>query len=384
MKLCEYLSQLDKKDIEVIANNLEVIDGYDMKKEFGNKYMIDLIVHDRLLNINYLYALLDNKVKVKFDYEVLEDIKRITFGINVKNENNTELFEKCGLIFDENHMPEDLRELLVNKYRKELIANLQNPVVYNKHTPFLKLILFTSKIYHDEKVPINTGEIYKYKYIKLIKSYLISKNLVTYVDNKYITLNIDNYSKWIKGKKEIIKEFYDYVFTNNHKLKVKELFYRLMSIQINTEEWIDLKKIQWLMNEYSEESSFALDIGLIVQAKDDEDEVCIQLNKEVLSMFNNDIFDESNNAQIIITPDSEVFISYKDDPLFILMLSQFGKLKNKIDNNDYFLVFDISTSSIKTSKIGDYTYEDFWECLQTNCNDIPDLVSEQLMEVLNK
>lgn len=41
--------------------------------------MIKLIVSNRLLNAKYLYELLDNQLKVKFDSEVLENIKKITF-----------------------------------------------------------------------------------------------------------------------------------------------------------------------------------------------------------------------------------------------------------------------------------------------------------------
>lgn len=236
MKLHEYLSQLDIKDIEVIGNNLEVIDGYDMKETFSKIYMVKLIVENRLLNIDYLYRLLDNRAKVKFDCEVLENIKRITFGIDDRNEKNTELLEKCGLIFNGHQIPEDLRILLIDKYIKELIANPESPIIYNKHTPFLKLILFVSRIYYNEKVLINTGEIYKYKHIKIIISYLLSKNIIVYVENKYMVLNMDNYDKWIKGKKEIINDFYYYFLENNNKLKVKDLFYRLMSIQVNPEE----------------------------------------------------------------------------------------------------------------------------------------------------
>jgi len=141
-------------------------------------------------------------------------------GIYPKNENSVKSLKECGLIFNKNVIPEDLRVLLIDKYRKELIANPVNQVLYNKHTPFLKLILFTSKIYHDGKITKNIGEIYKYKHIKLIISYLFSKNLVSYVDNKYIVLNIDNYDKWLKGKNEIIKEFYNYIFENSNKIKV--------------------------------------------------------------------------------------------------------------------------------------------------------------------
>ncbi|OBR90025.1 hypothetical protein CLRAG_36170 [Clostridium ragsdalei P11] len=382
MKLHEYLSQLDIRAIEIIGNNLEVIDNYDMKEKFSKSYMIKLIVNDRLLNANYLYKLLDNKAKVEFDYEVLENIKKITFGINVKNQNNIDQLAKCGLIFDGQHIPEDLRKLLINRYRKELVVNLKNPVIYNKHTPFLKLILFVSRIYYNEKVLINTGKLYNYNYKKIIISYLLSKNLITYVENKYITLNINNYDSWIKGKKGIINEFYSYFFKSKSKLKVKELFYRLMSIQVNIEEWIDVKKIKWLLKEYTEEVSFALEIGLIIKCKEDEE--YIQLSNEVWNMFSKDTFDKYNNEEIVITPDSEVFISYKDDPLFILMMSQFGKLKNEISNDDYFLVFDISVSSVKSSQIGDYTYKKFLRNLKTRCNNIPDLVCEQLIEVNKK
>lgn len=381
MRLQEYLFQLDKKDIEVICNNLEAIDKSDMNKDLGKKYMIDLIVRDRLLNNKYLYAMLDNKLKVKFDDDILRDIQRITFGISIENEKSIELFRECGLIFNKNQVPEDLRTLLIDKYRKEFIVNLENPIIYNKQTPLLKLILFTSRIYQDGKITMNTGELSKYKYIKLINSYLISKNLVKYIENKYMSLNIDQYYAWASRKKDIIKEFYEYVFENNDQPKIKELFYRLMLIQGNENEWIDFSKIQCLMKEYEEEITYTLDIGLILQAKDDKE--YIQLNSEVWSIFDRDIFNESNKSQIIITPDFEVFISYKDDPLLILMLSLFGKLKNEISNNDYFLVFDISSIHMKNSHIGNYTFDDFFESLKIHCNDIPDLVNEQLMKSLN-
>ncbi|MFW2490251.1 hypothetical protein ACN077_17055 [Clostridium chromiireducens] len=381
MRLQEYLFQLDKKEIEVICINLEAIDKNDMNKDLGKKYMIDLIVRDRLLNSKYLYAMLDNKLKVKFDDDTLRDIQRITFGISIENEKSIELFRECGLIFNKNQVPEDLRTLLIDKYRKEFIVNLEDPIIYNKQTPLLKLILFTSRIYQDGKIMMNTKKSSKYKYIKLINSYLLSKNLVRYVENKYMSLNIDKYYAWASRKKDIIKEFYEYVFENNNQPKIKELFYRLMSIQGNENEWIDFSKIQCLMEEYEEEITYALDIGLILQAKDDKE--YIQLNNEVWSMFNRDIFNEWNNSQIIITPDFEVFISYKDDPLLILILSLFGKLQNEISNNDYFLVFDISSIDMKNSHIGNYTFDDFFESLKIHCNDIPDLVNEQLMKSLN-
>lgn len=97
-------------------------------------------------------------------------------------------------------------------------------------------------------------------------------------------------------------------------------------------------------------------------------------------MFNKDTFNEPNNEEVVITPDSEVFVSYKGDPLFILILSQFARLKNEIGNNDYFLVFDISANNMKKAEIGGYIHEDFLEFLKTRCGSIPDLVSEQLQE----
>ncbi|AGX42657.1 hypothetical protein [Clostridium saccharobutylicum] len=77
-------------------------------------------------------------------------------------------------------------------------------------------------------------------------------------------------------------------------------------------------------------------------------------------MYNKNILDKFNKEEIIIIPDSEIFVSYKSNPLFVLILSQFGKLKNEISSNDYFLIFDISASGIKNSDIGDYAYDDFF------------------------
>lgn len=377
MKIREYLLKLDKSNIKVIGNNLEVIDEFD-KCNFSKKHMIDLIIRDRLLNREYLYNFLDNKGKVKFNCNMLEIIKRITFGLSVESEEYINLLEECGFIYNKRCMPEDLRVLLIDKYRKEVIVNIEDPVLYNKHTPFLKLTLFTSRIFHDGKIKKDTGK--NHKYIRLIISYLFSKNLVVYVEDKYMTLNIDNYNKWYEGEKEIIKEFYDYFFANINKLKVKELLYNLMSIQLNREEWIEVGKIKWLLKDYEEETYFAIDIGLIVKAKDKEE--YIQLNNEVWIMFGKYLYNESNNEENVVTPDSEVYIPYKDDPLFILIFSHFGKLINEFCNDDYFLIFDISENIIKNTKIGNYTYKEFLGYLKTKCSYIPDLVNEQLKNLV--
>lgn len=299
-------------------------DFFDNKQEYITRIATELDKH--------LWDLIENKnPDVYVDKIVLYDLKKLCFGVNKIQENSLVRLSNLGIIYEGKVLPDDLKNRLVERWRKDIISNFDSYSVETRTSKFVKLILLIGYI---EKETIKNYEdlincsIASKEILNNLIDYLESSKIITRNRNDSINLDKHILKLWRNDERRILKEFYDFYFRRND-LKANLLFEALLLLQRDDMEWIHLSESDFILGKFEDEINALKLEGCIYSIKYNNSEY-IQLSPEIWFLLNGDIPHAWNVKNIILTPDFELFIPYYFNPFVIYTINYYGEMLNRI------------------------------------------------------
>jgi hypothetical protein len=348
MKLREHLNELDIIQLREIAKTLHCIDGKDY---FDNR---NLYISKICYALDkYLWDTIENKdADIYIDKRTLADLKKLSFGLTLINEQSYFCLRRLGIVFKINEVPDDLREKFINRWKPEIIKCLDNYQIEVRPSAFLKLILLIGYI---EKEKFNTYEellnnnISNKESLNIIVDYLENVKIIRKKHDGAVSLNQYFLNMWRKNILNAIREFYEFYF-NQKNIDNSSLLSMLKAIQNNSGEWINVNESKFLLDEFQRELNVLRDVGGIYYVEE-KSEVYIQISPEFWFMLTGQFHQDWEIQNTIITPDFELFVPYYFNPFIIDIVNRNSELLNQIIFRNKRKKYNSKSRKGKTSKI---------------------------------
>ncbi|OWZ83371.1 hypothetical protein [Natranaerobius trueperi] len=381
MKLREFLKGLTLDELKEIGRELR---GVSVFNGTGRKFLEKKII-ENLTSLDYL-----NKMIEKMEKTCNIALTQLVYFNFCSDSQSLSVLRKKGLVYQEMLVPEDIKELLkdclYHKIRKKYSREWEV-----RQTPFMNLILLTGLIQRDEikiKKLKNNGlkpslnaeykEAYRHlqgTFLKLLIDFLENQGIVYWVE-KDMVINKVEFKKWVK-KDNFTKFELLYRWLDSKNIKVLKMVSALSKLQINFEDWIDIRVI---IEEDILKTKEAIEKLGLIRFKEIDENYYVKLTPEGWYYINRIYPDYWYNECVLISADFEVLIPHDFDPNLIALLDMYGKLKE----NDYFLVFDIEPTNLNEEFIENdqESYRTFIRELKLKSVYMPQVVDYELSEFL--
>lgn len=333
----ELYTNKDISELRKISNNV-CIDIAHVAGDMLRYYRLK-IKESMTNNIEFVLGRIENENKDYFQllkgYLLGDNLDTIT---KIKVE---EVLYNFGIMYPGECIPIDLKEYLVNNYKKEFICENKS-VIKEKNTYSIYLIfiitLFNLQKYKDKQIEIieSLKNIYGIDNANIILKFMNEFNIISLAPNSTIEVEKGLIFKLCDDKKmmESIYSFYRYFFNESNCLhEFDTLASKIISIQQHELDWVDISKFYNLIEKDSMDALLNFDIleKIIYNSKE-----LIRPTAIGYTVLTNNLSCRWRESKYYVETEAQIIIPHNFNPSLILKLL----LKYELICQDYLLVFN--------------------------------------------
>jgi len=350
--------------------------GELVRRFYAEEIFLSLIKYKKFID-----SFTGNFDKEKLSDEQRDYLRKIILGAQEQYKSQQVELNKIGLMYGD-AVFDEFELIIIEDIRKSVVVFKEEKVTVNS-TPFMNLTLIINYLVNGDISNIedilNRVNLKKNDKVRdKIKGYLNYEKFYT-KNNNLIKVDYDKVTHWLKKRYVSISEFYKYLFNELGNNNIWKFLKNSTKIIQKSDEGIDVNRLHWFIEFFKTEIDLLESLGLIVKNKEKN---LIKLSSECWYLATGLEPSCWSSKAFVVTPEFEVFMPFNASPFNIGIIDNFGEIKKGSDkkvvsyNNDYFVISNISKSKDGAQRI--FEYDNFKDCLLSNCECIPDVVSELL------